>query len=85
MKKSRLEFAKEDFTRACLFDEQKQKMNGESWERFSGRKDLSLRDLTILAQLCKWRDGEAEKLNRPVYKVIMDDTLVMIVEEFAPA
>ena len=76
--KGRLEFAKEDFRRACLFDEQKQKMNGESWERFSARKDLSLRDLTILAQLCKWRDGEAEKLNRPVYKVIMDDTLVMI-------
>jgi ribonuclease D len=76
--KGRLEFAQEDFTRACLFDEQKQKTNGESWERFSSRKDLSLRDLTTLAQLCKWRDIEAEKLNRPVYKVIMDDTLVMV-------
>ncbi len=76
--KGRLEFAQEDFTRACLFDEQKHKINGESWERFSSRKDLSLRDLTILAQLCKWRDIEAEKLNRPVYKVIMDDTLVMV-------
>jgi ribonuclease D len=76
--KERLDFAKEDFTRACLFDEQKQKINGESWERFAGRKDLSLRDLTILAQLCKWRDTESEKLNRPVYKVIMDDTLVMV-------
>jgi ribonuclease D len=32
--------------------------------------------LTILAHLCKWRNMEAEKLNRPVYKVIMDDTLV---------
>jgi ribonuclease D len=74
--KERFEFAKEDFTRACLFDEQKQKINSESWERFSSRKDLSLRDLTVLAQLCKWRDSEAEKLNRPVYKVIMDDTLV---------
>jgi ribonuclease D len=76
--KDRLDFAKEDFTRACLFDEQKQKTNGESWERFSARKDLSHRDLTILAQLCKWRDIEAEKLNRPVYKVVMDDTLVMV-------
>ena len=81
--KERLEFAKEDFTRACLVDEPKQKVNGESWERFSGRKDLSLRDLTILAHLCKWRDKEAEKLNRPLYKVIMDDTLVIVVEEFA--
>jgi len=76
--RQRLDFAQEDFARACLFDEQKQKHNGESWERFSSRKDLSLRDLTILASLCKWRDVEAEKLNRPVYKVIMDDTLILM-------
>ena len=53
-------------------------MNGESWERFSARKDLTLHDLTILAHLCKWRDKEAEKLNRPLYKVIMDDTLITL-------
>ncbi len=74
----RLQFAKEDFVRACLVEEQKQKINGESWERFSGRKDLSLRELTIVAQLCKWRDREAEKLNRPPYKVIMDDVFVLL-------
>jgi ribonuclease D len=76
--KDRYEFAKEDFTRACLLDEPRQKVNGESWERFSGRKDLSLRELTILAHLCKWRDKEAEKLNRPPYKVIMDDVFVLL-------
>jgi ribonuclease D len=74
--KERLDFAKEDFNRACLFDEQKLKSNGASWERFANRKDLSNRDLTILAALCQWRDVEAEKLNRPVYKVIMDEILV---------
>jgi ribonuclease D len=74
----RLQFAKEDFVRACLVEEQKQKVNGESWERFAGRKDLSLRELTIVAQLCKWRDKEAEKLNRPPYKVIMDDVFVLL-------
>jgi len=76
--KGRLDFAKEDFVRACLVDELKQKGNGELWERFSGRKDLSLRDLTILAKLCKWRDAEAERLNRPLYKVIKDDALIML-------
>ena len=81
--KQRLEFAKEDFARACLLDEPKQKGNGESWERFSARKDLSLRDLTILAHLCKWRDKEAEKLNRPLYKVIMDDTLITLAKNLA--
>ena len=76
--KQRLEFAKEDFMRACLVDEPRQKVNGESWERFSGRKDLSLRELTILAHLCRWRDKEAERLNRPPYKVIMDDVFVLL-------
>ncbi len=76
--KNRWEFAKDDFMRACLLDEVKQKTNGESWERFSGRKDLSLRELTVMAYLCKWREKEAEKLNRPLYKVIMDDTLITL-------
>ena len=76
--KGRLIFAKEDFERACLFEESKPKINGASWERFSARKDLSLRELTILAYLCKWRDREAEKLNRPPYKVIMDDVFVLL-------
>jgi ribonuclease D len=78
IKTDRLVFAKEDFARACLFEEHKQKVNGESWGRFAGRKDLSLRELTIVAYLCKWRDREAEKLNRPPYKVIMDDVFVLM-------
>jgi len=78
IEKDRLRFACEDFSRACFVDVQKQKGNGDSWERFAGRKDLSLRELTILSQLCKWRDDEAEKLNRPPYKVMMDDVLIML-------
>ncbi|MCL4274678.1 MAG: HRDC domain-containing protein [Anaerolineales bacterium] len=76
--KERLDFALEDFSRACQVEEAKQRTNGDSWERFAGRKDLSLRELTILAQLCKWRDREAEKLNRPPYKVVMDDVFVLL-------
>jgi ribonuclease D len=74
----RLEFALEDFYRACLPDEQKHRNNGASWERFAGRKDLSLRELTIVSFLCNWRDKEAEKLNRPPYKVVMDDVFVAL-------
>ena len=81
--KERLTFAKEDFARACHFDVMKQKVNGESWERFAARKDLSLRELTIVAQLCKWREVEAERLNRPLYKVVMDDTLVALAKNLA--
>ena len=76
--KERLHFAKEDFERACHLEDAKPRSNGSSWERFSGRKDLSLRELTVVAQLCKWRDREAERLDRPPYKVVMDDVLILL-------
>jgi ribonuclease D len=76
--KERLLLAKEDFDRACLAEDSKQKTNGASWERFAGRKDLSQRELTIMAHLCKFRDREAERLDRPPYKVVMDDVLIAL-------
>ena len=76
--RERYSFAKEDFDRACAFEEVKQKVNGDSWMRFAARKDLTLRELTTLSHLCKWRDQEAERLNRPPYKVIMDDVLISV-------
>jgi ribonuclease D len=76
--KDRLDFALEDFRRACLFDESRLRVNGDAWGRFASRKDMSLRELTILAHLCKWRDREAERLNRPPYKVVMDDVFVTL-------
>jgi len=77
-KEERLHFAKEDFERACHLEDSKPRSNGASWERFSGRKDLSLRELTVAAHLCQWRDKEAERLDRPPYKVMMDDVLIAL-------
>lgn len=74
--KGRWLLAQEDFARACNSEESKQKVNGETWERFAARKDISQRELTILAELCRWRDAEAKKLNRPPYKVVVDDLLI---------
>jgi ribonuclease D len=74
----RIQFALEDFARACFVDNSKPRSNGDSWERFSGRKDLSLRELTIMSYLCKWRDHEAERLNRPPYKVVVDDVCIAL-------
>ena len=78
IQKERIQIAREDFARACLHEEAKSKAAVESWMRFSARKDVSLRELTILSFLCKWRDREAEKLNRPPYKVIMDEVFVTL-------
>ena len=76
--KDRLQFALEDFARACKVDVSKEKSNGTSWRRFSLRKDVTPRELTVLSELCTSRDRIAERMNRPVFKVISDAILLDI-------
>jgi len=77
--KNRLQIAQEDFVRACDVDLPAEKVNGSSWKRFSTRKDISPRELTILSELCISRDRIAERMNRPVFKVVSDILLLDIV------
>lgn len=76
--RGRLQLAREDFARACSVDLPREKVNGASWRRFSARKDISTRELTILRELCSFRDRVAEQLDRPPFKVITDNTLLAI-------
>lgn len=76
--KNRLELAQEDFVRACEVEAIKEKLNGSSWRRFAGRKDITVRELTILSELCVSRDQIAEQMNRPPFKVISDAMLLEI-------
>ena len=71
------ELAREDFSRACGPDEPKEKSNGGAyWKRFSARKDMNTRELTILNELCLVRNEIASRLNRPPFKVVEDDKLI---------
>ncbi len=75
--KNRWELACEDFSRACGPDEPKEKTNGGAyWKRFSARKDINTRELTILNELCLVRNGIASRMNRPPFKVVDDDKLI---------
>jgi ribonuclease D len=76
--KGRLDVALEDFARAAKVDISKEKVNGTSWKRFSTRKDITPRELTVLSELCISRDRIAERMNRPVFKVISDAVLLDI-------
>jgi len=77
--KGRWELAREDFALACHVGEIKERnSNGSLWKRFASRKDLSLRELTVVSELCVCRDQIAERLDRPIFKVIGDDTLLDI-------
>jgi ribonuclease D len=76
--KDRLEIAREDFARASKVEISKERLNGASWKRFSTRKDITPRELTVLSELCIARDRIAERMNRPVFKVISDAILLDI-------
>ncbi|HSL42332.1 MAG TPA: HRDC domain-containing protein [Anaerolineales bacterium] len=76
--KDRLQIAREDFVRACRVELPEDRGNGTSWKRFGMRKDVSPRELTILSELCIARDRIAERMNRPVFKVISDALLLDI-------
>lgn len=71
-------FASDDFALACHVDSPQEKTNGASWKRFSARKDVTPRELTILSELCLCRDAIAERMDRPPFKVIPDSLLLDI-------
>jgi len=76
--KGRWELAQDDFVLACHVDEPREKLNGSSWKKFGARKDVSHRELTILSELCVYRDSIAEKMDRPPFKVMPDSMLLNI-------
>lgn len=76
--KERWGYARDDFSLVCHVEAPKGKSNGSSWKRFSTRKDVSPRELTILSELCMCRDSIAERMDRPSFKVIPDTILLDI-------
>lgn len=77
--------AEEDFRR--LADLQASEANGNGVEkagdpwRLSGAHDLKAQQAAVLLELCRYRDSVARQLNRPLFKVINDQTLVRIASE----
>ena len=76
--KGRWQLAQEDFRRASEVDESRPRLVAEAWERYSGRRDLNVKELTILAELLACREKIAASLNRPLFKVIEDDKLIAL-------
>jgi ribonuclease D len=82
-RKNLMALAKEDFRRLTM-------VNGRSdpgeeklvdcW-RVKGAYDLSGQEAAILQELCKYRDLVASRINRPLFKVINDRTLLAIAQE----
>src|SRR5512138_1771996 len=69
------QLAAEDFRIASQPNGNKPKLEIPAWTRFSTRKDLTPRDLTVLDSLLVWREQVAAELDRPPFKVLDDDRL----------
>lgn len=79
-----LPLAEEDFERMANING----VNGRDAEgvitacwRVSGAYDLDPQKAAVLLELCKYRDQMAQNMDRPLFKVINDRTLVAIAQE----
>jgi len=78
-KNDRWDLAQEEFVRLAQGNENC-KAEVHAWQRVKGTQKFSDRQLTILQELCTWRELKAQQMDRPVFKVIDNNRLVAIVQ-----
>ena len=75
---NRWDLAQEDFQRLCLVSpNQDSKKRVDPW-RINGARDLDSKQVAVLSELCKFRDDKARELDRPLFKVLSDRSLINI-------
>jgi len=72
--------AQEDFVLAASLNGLRDRQQLPGWERIGGRAKLAPRQATILNEVCLAREQLAEKLNRPVFKIVGNKTLLKLAE-----
>ncbi len=77
--RERLDLAREDFQRSCYVTNGSRQVK-ERWERIDGQQDLTPRGRTILNELCLSREKLAERLKRPLFKILNDHALLNLVQ-----
>ncbi|OGO28378.1 MAG: hypothetical protein A2136_08025 [Chloroflexi bacterium RBG_16_54_11] len=71
--------AEEDFRRMCLLEVSVENGRLACW-RVNGVHSLSPQQAAVLQELCRYRDEVARAQNRPLFKVISDQTLQAVAE-----
>ncbi len=79
-KAGRWPLAEEDFQRACHVHSGHQERDGANCWRINGVRDLEPQKRAVLQEICKYRDQMARSLDRPLFKVINNNTLYNIAE-----
>ena len=78
--KDRWELAEEDFRRMQYINGREPANNRETCWRIKGAYDLRPQHAAVLKELCAYREQVAQSMNRPLFKVIGDQTLYAIAE-----
>ncbi len=82
-RKNLMELANEDFRRLTMVNgrsDPAEEKPVDCW-RVKGAYDLSGQQAAVLQELCEYRDLVASRINRPLFKVINDRTLLAIAQE----
>ena len=69
------DLAKEEFHRISICCENHVESEIPAWQRINGANKLSPSQIPILKELSDWRTLQAERMNRPVFKVISNKLL----------
>lgn len=82
VEKKLLPLAQEDFARTCLVNEKNNNHNKKTQDcwKINGSNLLTPQQAAVLNELCRYRETQAKYLNRPLFKVIGDRTLIKIAE-----
>ena len=77
--RDRWELAQEEFIRLAQGNGGN-KAEIPAWKRVKGAQKCSDRQLAILQELCAWRESQARNMNRPLFRVIDDQSLVSVAQ-----
>jgi ribonuclease D len=81
LSRGRWELAQEEFVRlAHMNGDGNGKAEIPAWQRVKWAQKFNNRQLTILQQLCSWREKQAKQMDRPPFKVIDDKRLIAITQ-----
>lgn len=76
-----LPLANEDFRRLCQVNGVNGQNKSQDFWRINGSHDLHPQKAAVLRELCKYRDQIARAMDRPLFKVFNDNTLLMLAEK----
>jgi len=78
VQKGMRELAQEDFQRLCAVEPNHK--NNPLYTQVSGYHYLEPQQLSVLEELCRYRDEQAQKFDRPLFKVMGDALLISLAQ-----